>query len=67
MFKLMSKKIFTNFIRSKLDYDFTFCFVEGAHILSQEKDGCILYTWDDVTDWSEVKLHKIMILQFLTR
>lgn len=26
---------------------------QGAHILSQEKDGCILYTWDDVTEWSE--------------
>ena len=35
---------------------------EGACILTQEKDGCILFSWDDVTEWSEVRLPHYMYM-----
>ena len=39
-------------------------FSEGACILTQEKDGCILFSWDDVTEWSEVRLLITCICQW---
>lgn len=31
-----------------------FIFSENLKILNQEKDGCILFTWDDVSDKTDV-------------